>query len=164
VEPGPDRQRVTGFLFVVTAVVLVVTGVVLALVFSRSERATAPRPGVGALPTAPASVPTTSSRPTSSTAGRPRGVWPVGVTAWTVVLATRTKHGHARTSAERIARAARAPGLVAHVLDSSLHPRLRPGLWIVFAGRFPTRARALRAARQLQTAGATRAVVERLIG
>jgi SPOR domain len=164
VEPGPDRQRVAGFLFVVTAAVLVVTGVVLALVFARSERTTAPQPGVGVLPTAPASAPTTTSPATGGAAGRARGVWPVGSTAWTVVLATLTRHGHPRAAAERIARSAHAPGLVAHVLDSSHHPRLRPGLWIVFAGRFTTRARALRAARRLQAAGAPRAVVERLTG
>jgi SPOR domain len=164
VAPGPDRQRIAGFLFVVTAAVLVVTGVVLALVFSRHEQTSEKKPGLGVLPTAPATVPPTTSGSSSTPASRARGVWPVGVTAWTVVIATIEKRGHPRAVAERRAHAVRALGLVPHVLDSSLHPRLRRGLWIVFAGRFSTRARALRAARQLQAAGATRAVVERLTG
>ncbi len=92
------------------------------------------------------------------------GVWPTGVSAWTVVIATLAKHGHPRAAAERIASSVQAPGLVAHVLDSSLHPRLRPDLWIVFAGRYSSRALALRAARQLHASGTPRAVVERLTG
>jgi hypothetical protein len=143
------------------AVVLVAAGVVLAVALTRGGSSAA-APGLGVLPTAPATVATTAA-PLPSTPGvRPRGAWPVGLTAWTVVLATLAKHGHTRAAAERIARGVTAPGIA--VLDSSSHPRLRPGLWIVFAGRYSTRAQAARASRRLQSAGATHAVVERLTG
>ena len=150
----------------ITSTVLVVGGVVLALVFSRSQQSdTSSRPGLGVLPTAPATVLAHPIRGLErGNRERRRRLADVGVTAWTVVLATLAKHGHPRAAAERIASSVQVPGLVAHVLDSSLHPRLRPDLWIVFAGRYSSRALALRAARQLHASGTPRAVVERLTG
>jgi hypothetical protein len=144
------------------AVVLVAAGVVLALALTRGGSSAA-APGLGVLPTAPATVATTAAALPSTPRVRPGGgAWPVGLTAWTVVLATLSKHGHTRAAAERIARGVTAPGIA--VLDSSSHPRLRPALWIVFAGRYATRAQAGRAARRVQAAGAPHAVVERLTG
>lgn len=163
--PEPAQGKLGAIVFVITSTVLVVGGVVLALVFSRSQQSdTSSRPGLGVLPTAPATVPHTRSVASSAATPTGGGVWPTGVTAWTVVIATLAKHGHPRAAAERIASSVQAPGLVARVLDSSLHPRLRPDLWIVFAGRYSSRALALRAARQLHASGTPRAVVERLTG
>jgi hypothetical protein len=143
--------------------VLVVTGVVLALAVSSGGSSTRELPGAGVLPTAPAVVPSTT---TATRAAVPVGhaVWPVGVTAWTAVVATLAKHDHTRAAAQRLADGLHVPGLHVRVFDSSLHPRLRPATWIVFAGRFATRTTALRAARRLQAAGAARAVAERLTG
>lgn len=163
--PEPAQGKLAAIVFVITSTVLVVGGVVLALLFSRSEQSdTSSRPGVGVLPTAPATVARTRSVASNAVTATGGGVWPTGVAAWTVVIATLAKHGHPRVAAERIASSVEAPGLVARVLDSSLHPRLRPGLWIVFAGRFSSRALALRAARQLHASGTPRAIVERLTG
>jgi hypothetical protein len=165
VAPEPAQGKLGAIVFVITSTVLVVGGVVLALLFSRSEQSdTSSRPGVGVLPTAPATVARTRSVASNAVTATGGGVWPTGVAAWTVVIATLAKHGHPRVAAERIASSVEAPGLVARVLDSSLHPRLRPGLWIVFAGRFSSRALALRAARQLHASGTPRAIVERLTG
>jgi hypothetical protein len=165
VAPEPAQGKLAAIVFVITSTVLVVGGVVLALLFSRSEQSdTSSRPGVGVLPTAPATVARTRSVASNAVTATGGGVWPTGVAAWTVVIATLAKHGHPRAAAERIASSVEAPGLVARVLDSSLHPRLRPGLWIVFAGRFSSRALALRAARQLHASGTPRAIVERLTG
>jgi hypothetical protein len=165
VEPEPARAKLGAIVFAVTSAALVLAGVVLALLFSRSQQSdTSSRPGLGVLPTAPATVPHTRSVASSAATATGGGAWPAGVSAWTVVIATLAKQGHPRAAAERIAGSVQAPGLVARVLDSSLHPRLRPGLWIVFAGRFSSRALALRAARQLHASGTPRALVERLTG
>jgi hypothetical protein len=88
----------------------------------------------------------------------------VGLTAFTVVLATLAKRVHARAVAERLARSVALPGLTARVLDSSRHPRLRPSVWIVYVGRYSTRRPAERVARRLHAAGTRRGVVERLTG
>jgi hypothetical protein len=39
------------------------------------------------------------------------------------------------------------------VLDSTLHPALRPGRWVVFSGRYPTKSQALGVAAQLRSLG-----------
>jgi hypothetical protein len=144
---------------------LVAAGVVLALVLSRGgDGGTEPGPGAGVLPTAPASVPVTTRRSTATTPRAQPGSWPVGATAWTVVLATLAQKAHPRAAAERRAAAVQVPGLVARVLDSSQHPKLRPAVWIIYVGLYRTRARAERTARQLAAAGVKRGIVERLTG
>jgi hypothetical protein len=163
VDPGPRRQRLRALIVVATAAVLVVTGVLLALLLAGGGSGTEQPTGDGVLPTAPAVVPTTG-RQTATRRAPTRAVWPIGATAWTAVVATLAKRNHTRAAAETLARRLHVPGLRVRVFDSSLHPRLRPGTWIVFAGRFATRAAATRAARRLQAAGATRAVAERLTG
>jgi hypothetical protein len=79
--------------------------------------------------------------------------WPVGLGGWTVsVTRTRTRAG-AFARARRIA----ADGVQVGVLDSSLHPALPPGHWVVFSGRYPTQSQALAAATQLRNLGQLRA-------
>ena len=39
------------------------------------------------------------------------------------------------------------------MLDSTLHPALSPGRWVVFSGRYPTQSQALAAAEQLRSLG-----------
>jgi hypothetical protein len=164
VTPEPPRRRVSGVLVALSVVALVAVGVVLALVLTRGDGASEPGPGAGVLPTAPASAPVPTHGSTASSPIAKPGAWPVGTSGWTVVITTLAKKRHPRAAAERRAAAVQAPGLVARVLDSSQHPKLRPSVWIVYVGRYPTRARAERAARQLAAAGVRRAVVERLTG
>jgi hypothetical protein len=163
--PEHARSRRTVPVAIGSAVVLVLAGVALALALSRGGGGGAPATsGAGVLPTAPASAPARpSTRPATAASGA-RGAWPVGLTAWTVVLASVSHKGHPRAALERTARAASLPGLQAQVLDSSQHPRLRPALWIVFAGHYATRAQAERSAQRLRQAGAHHVVVERLQG
>ena len=167
--PEPTHRRLGGLLAVASVAVLVLAGVLLALVLTRggggSSSGDDATVGAGVLPTAPASAPVTTARATVQThpASTPGG-WPVGATGFTVVLATLARRDHPRAEAERRARAVQVPGLTARVLDSSQHPRLRPDIWIVYVGRYPTRARAQRIAGQLAAAGIERGIVERLTG
>ena len=165
--PEPTRGRLGGLLAVASVAVLVVAGVLLALVLAgggSDDPAGTDSAGAGVLPTAPASVAATTVRATVQTHPAAAGVWPVGATGFTVVLATLAKADHPRAAAERRARAVQVPGLAARVLDSSQHPRLRPDIWIVYVGRYSTRARAQRVAGQLAAAGVERGIVERLTG
>jgi SPOR domain len=164
VTPEPSHRKVGGLLFGVSTALLVLAGVALALVLSRGGGGTEAGPGAGLLPTAPASIAHTATRATASRPAIAEGAWPVGATGYTVVIATLAKPGHARAAAERLARSVQAPGLVARVLDSSQHPRLRPAVWIVYVGRYSTRAPAARVARRLRASGIRRGVVERLTG
>jgi zinc-ribbon domain/SPOR domain len=70
--------------------------------------------------------------------------WPKGVTGYTVVLVTTADHAAAR----RVALQASSSGLEAGLLRSDDYD-LGTGLWIVFAGRFDTRASASRQATNL---------------
>jgi hypothetical protein len=164
VTPEPSRRNVGGLLFGISTALLVVAGIVLALLLSRGGGGTEAGPGAGLLPTAPASRAVIPARTTATRPARAPGAWPVGVTGYTVVIATLAKRGHPRAAAERLARTVQIPGLSARVLDSSRHPRLRPAVWIVYVGRYSARAPAQRAARQLRAAGIPRGVVERLTG
>jgi hypothetical protein len=169
VTSEPSRRSIRGLLAIVSIAAMVAAGIALALLLSRGGgggSSSEVGPGAGVLPTAPASVPLTTSRSTTSSRPRaaPPGTWPVGLTGFTVVLATLAKRDHPRAAAERLARSVQLPGLRARVLDSSLHPRLRPSVWIVYVGRYSTRSPAERVARQLRAAGTRRAVVERLTG
>jgi hypothetical protein len=164
VTPERARSRRTTLVALGSAAVLVLAGVALALALARHGGDAPPvASGVGVLPTAPANAPARPATRAATTRGA-GGPWPVGLTAWTVVLANVSHAGHPRAALERSARAASLPGLRAQVLDSSQHPRLRPALWIVFAGRYATRAQAERSARRLRQAGSHHAVVERLQG
>ena len=77
--------------------------------------------------------------------------WPVGLPGWTVVLATRRDPAAARATATRIA----AAGISVGVLDTSQHSALKPGHWLVFSGRYPTRAAAAAQAGALLAKGET---------
>jgi hypothetical protein len=83
----------------------------------------------------------------------------VGLSGWTVVLATSTTEAEAEATAQEIA----SSGIQVGVLDSSQHPRLKPGQWLVFTGRYPTEAVAEQAVAALQPIGHPQAVA-RLVG
>ena len=165
--PDPSSGGTRGLLVAGSIAVLVVAGAALALVLSRGGGGGHEAgPGAGLLPTAPVTVPATTTRSTTATGLQPAvaGSWPVGTSGYTVVVATLAKRGHPRAEADRVANAVQVPGLDARVLDSSQHPKLRPDVWIVYVGRYPTRAPAERVARQLLAAGTRHGVVERLTG
>ena len=77
------------------------------------------------------------------------GAWPAGLPGWTVVLASE----HARAAAFRVAERVAGRGIDVGVLDSSQHPSLAPGYWVVFSGRYPTQAAAQSASAQLVSLG-----------
>lgn len=84
--------------------------------------------------------------PPPSPPKRKRGVpgWPRGLTAHTVVLVTSSD----RAAALNVAKEARASGLEAGLIPSDPY-NLGTGLWIVYSGRFTTRAGAQAQAGQL---------------
>jgi hypothetical protein len=153
---------------VLLGIVLVGAGVVLAFVFSNTGgggggHAQATGPGIGQLPTAPATVATTTAfvvlPPASS-----HGVWPKGTSAWTVVVAMLGKKGRSRAAMESTARRLSIPGAKVHVLDTSSHPDLRQNLWVLWSGRWSSRGQALPTVARLKAAGRKHAVAERLTG
>jgi hypothetical protein len=75
--------------------------------------------------------------------------WPQGLGGWTVALF----RSHDRASTYARARKASANGVQVGVLDTSLHPALHPGRWVVWSGRYPTRSQARAAATQLRSLG-----------
>jgi hypothetical protein len=153
---------------VLLGVALVGAGVVLAFVLSNAgggggSAGATTGPGVGQLPTAPATTVATTA-PFLLPAASARGVWPKGTSAWTVVVAMLGKHGRSRARMEATAARLSIPGAKVHVLDSSSHPSLRAELWILWSGRWTSRAQALTTVAKLKAAGRKNAVAERLTG
>jgi SPOR domain len=138
----PDWRIGLAIVGVVAAVAVLVFVLVLVNVSSSGSSS----------PTARAATATTVASPNATAAGTVPG-WPVGLGGWTVALAA----GTSRTTADARARGIAADGVQVGVLDSTLHPALRPGRWIVFSGRYPTRAQARAAAAQLVSLGHTHA-------
>jgi hypothetical protein len=140
-----------------TILLLVLAGVAIALIHlsQRTNAVTASAPaGATAAATAPTKVTpgTGGSRQataTTQTAPKPVGNWPVGLSGWTVVLFT----SHAKASADAKAAGLVAGGLRVGVFNSSQHPSLKPGYWIVFAGRYPHGTEAAAAAVRLRNNG-----------
>jgi hypothetical protein len=150
IHRGPD-WRVP--LAVITAVIVLAIGGFVVAVISISNDSGNPAPAVTAIHSrAAASNPTnaTGATPTSA-AGSPAniGAWPVGLPGWTVVLAAK----HTRAGAYRVAERVAGQGIDVGVLDSSQHPSLAPGSWVVFSGRYPTQAAAQSASVQLVNLG-----------
>ncbi|HTX45559.1 MAG TPA: zinc ribbon domain-containing protein [Solirubrobacteraceae bacterium] len=134
----PDWRIGLAIVGVVAAVAVLVFVLVLSNVSSSGSSS----------PTARASA-TTIAPPSKQTATGAVPGWPVGLGGWTVALGAGTSHAAADTRARAIA----ADGVQVGVLDSNLHPALRPGHWIVFSGRYPTKAQARAAAAQLVSLG-----------
>jgi hypothetical protein len=75
--------------------------------------------------------------------------WPAGTSAYTVLLAEAPDE----TTARARATAAVTGGVPAGVLQSDAYPTLEPGMWVLFAGRFETRAEAVEEAARYVAAG-----------
>ena len=140
-----------------TILLVVVAGFAIALInlSSRTNAATASAPAAAttaAGTAAPATGPSPSATPAAQaapTAATPFGSWPVGLSGWTVVLFT----SHAKASANAKAAGLVAGGLRVGVLNSSQHPNLKPGYWVVFTGRYPHGTEAAAAAARLRNNG-----------
>ncbi len=113
---------------------------------------TAPTP----VPTATPSLtpaPSTPPGPASSTGAL--AVWPSGKSGWTAVVAST----QSRAEAERKARA--AGGSEVGVLKSDDFSSLRKGYWVVFSGRYDSRAAAENAAKSAGSGAYARRIVPR---
>lgn len=98
------------------------------------------------------STSTTTSSSTASSAAAGTGAfsgWAVGLSGYTAVLATARSQPQAVASARRL----RASGLSVGVLNSSQHPSLPAGQWLVFSGRYLTLLDAQAAATALVARG-----------
>jgi septal ring-binding cell division protein DamX len=84
--------------------------------------------------------------------------WPTGLGGWTVEIAVRRRRVRAETTAQRIARM----GVKVGVLNSSKHPSMTPGYWVVFSGRYPTESAAVAATTQLRKKGLSLARARRV--
>ena len=149
IHRGPDWRLP---LAVITAVIALAIGGFVVAVISISNDSGNPAAAVTTIQRAAASNSTGAATATATTAaGSPAniGAWPVGLPGWTVVLAAE----HTRATAYRVAERVAGQGIDVGVLDSSQHPSLAPGSWVVFSGRYPTQAAAQTAAEQLVSLG-----------
>ncbi len=138
--PAPQSWAIPAAIVVLIALIAV-GGVVFALdqVESDAEReATEPTLVVGR-PQPPAN----GKQPTEVAS------WPAGTDAYTVVLAETPEE----TTARAHATAALEGGVPAGVLHSDAYPTLEPGMWVLFAGRFDSRAEAAEEATRYAAAG-----------
>jgi hypothetical protein len=103
--------------------------------------------------TTPATTPATAPAPVTAGTTAHLLTWPAGLGGWTVVLASSRSQSAAQATATTLAGSVRNLG----VLDSSAHPSMAPGYWVVFAGRYPTQEQAQAAAAALQTQGSAAA-------
>ena len=139
-EPAPRQSWTVPSAIVAAIALLAVGGVVFALdrVESDAERE-ATKPTLVVKPPQPGS----EDNPTEVAA------WPNGTAGYTVVLAETPDETTVRARAS----AAVADGVPAGVLDSDGYPTLDPGMWVLFAGRFDTRAEAAEEAARYIAAG-----------
>jgi hypothetical protein len=131
---------------VATVVLLVLIGFLIALVNLSGVADQRPLPGT-------ATTLRHQPRAGSATTSRSIASWPVGLPGWTVELVSLSSEAAARAAAGRLA----ASGIPVGVLDSSSHPAIAPGSWIVFSGRYPTQAAAQAQATSLVARGQAQA-------
>ena len=142
----------------VIALVLVAGLVALAIVLvNLGSPGTTTVPGQTVTVTTPTAA-TTAKRPA---VGRAPSLltWPPGLSGWTVVLATTTDRATADAAAEQLA----STGLpLVGVLDTTQHPRLKPGQFDVFVNRYAAQAEAQAAASTLAAHGHPGGVVREI--
>lgn len=114
-------------------IVAVLAGLLIALASLSSDANRTARAQATATVTAP------SASAAAPTVARPQlATWAAGLPGWTVVLAVSRDKVGAEAFATRSVSAGTGVGL----LNSSEHPSLKPGYWVVFSGRYPTQAAA----------------------
>ena len=140
-EPEPRQSWTMPAAIIVAIALVAVAGVLFALdrVESDAEREA----------TKPAIIVQQPQPPGSTNTPTKVATWPAGVDAFTVVLAETPDE----TTARARATAAVGGGVPAGVLQSDAYPTLEPGMWVLFAGRFDTRAEAVEEAARYVAAG-----------
>lgn len=140
-EPEPRQSWTMPGAIIVVIALIAVGGVLFALdqVESDAERE-ATKPAVVVERPQP---PGGEAKPTDVAA------WPAGTAAYTVVLAESPDE----TTARARATAAVGGGIPVGVLDSDSYPTLEPGRWLLFVGRYDTRAEAAEEAARYVAAG-----------
>ena len=161
-------------------VLLVLTGLAIVLIglsdSANREAATSgspPRTPSARAGSSKAAAPSPTSPSTSSATTSPTGAaatttasapglasWPIGLSGWTVVLATAPTEAAAQADAARL-RSYGATGL--GLIETSQHPAMRGPPWAIFSGRYPTGQLAASAAGAFRSRGLTRARAE-LVG
>lgn len=136
---------------IVGAVVLVALAAFAIALVDLSTNANRSAQNAAATPTGAKASPTPT--PAASHKPAPIAGWATGLSGWTVVLAQR----HHKAKAENVARLFAGAGVQVGVLNSSNHPIMVPGYWIVFSGRYPDQAAATAAAAKLRAGGHRRA-------
>jgi septal ring-binding cell division protein DamX len=153
----PDWRIAASVITVVVTLALAAFAIALVNLSSNADQVAGSQTGAktataASHPAAPAA--TTASATTSAGIAS----WPVGLSGWTVALASSPSQSTANATAKRFA----ATGLHVGVLDSNQHPSMKPGFWIVFSGRYPGRAEAAAAAINLQSKVSTAPVARRV--
>jgi sporulation related protein len=143
IHRAPDWRIAVGIVGAIVTIALVAFAIVLVNLSADSSQAVTTVTAATATVTAP-----TASAPASIAAQTFVG-WPVGLSGWTVVLASSRTQAGADAAAAQLA----AAGVSVGVLDSSQHPSMNPGYWFVFSGRYPDGARARAAATTLRAQG-----------
>jgi DNA-directed RNA polymerase subunit RPC12/RpoP len=128
------------------ALVVLAAAVVAVILAGHSAGGTSISPTASA----PRRMPTSAHRSTSGNLAS----WPVGLSGWTVVLGRSPDRASATATARQLA----AQGVSTGVLDSSQHPHLQPGYYVVFSGRYPDGTAAQAAAAALQAKGQPQAI------
>jgi hypothetical protein len=97
----------------------------------------------------------TAATPSASATNTTHSIatWPVGLSGWTVILAKYPTEAQAYVRARQIA----PTGMPVGVLNSTDHPTMQPGLWIVFSRRYPDHTDARAEVMRLIAAGYTTA-------
>ncbi len=142
----PDWRIAAAVIAVVVALALAAFAIALVNLSSNADQVAATRPRAKKSTAAVGPVATAAAAPSTATSTAIAS-WPVGLSGWTVALASSPSQNTANAAASRLA----ATGLSVGVLDSNQHPTMTPGLWIVFSGRYPDQAQATAAAVNLQS-------------
>jgi septal ring-binding cell division protein DamX len=88
---------------------------------------------------APEATPEVTPEPTPASGAKADAKWPAGESGWTVVLASDSSESDAHDKADKFA----SDGIAGvGVLDSDDFTSLKPGFFVVFAGRYDSQAEA----------------------
>jgi hypothetical protein len=140
----PDWRIPLAVIGVVVLLVLAAFGIALVALSSDANRSAQPAGSAPSVAAAAAPAPTATAPSVAAIAS-----WPTGLSGWTVVL----DRSRSQSAADSIAQRIGSGGTQVGVLDSSQHPSMTPGYWIVFSGRYPNAAAAVAAAATLRTHG-----------
>jgi septal ring-binding cell division protein DamX len=154
----PDWRIAAAVIAVVVGLALAGFAIALVNLSSGADRVAATRTSAKTSTAATRPVTSAAPPPPSTATSATIASWPVGLSGWTVALISSRSQSTANAEASRLA----AAGLRVGVLDSSQHPSMKPGFWVVFSGRYPGQAQAAAAAITLQSKVSTTPVARRV--